>query len=38
MVKDSHYINNTEEEETIEVTSEGLVKTPDSDLGKPLLG
>ena len=40
MAKFSHYINNTEEEETSKLTCIAKVKkkTPGSDLGKPLLG
>ena len=37
MAEDSHYINNTEEEESTKLTGK-VKKTPDSDLGKPLLG
>ena len=36
MAEDSHYINNTEEEESTKLTGK-VKKTPDSDLGKPLL-
>ena len=40
MVENCHYINKSEEKNPRKLTSEAKVKkkTPDSDLGKPLLG
>ena len=39
MAEPSHYINNTEEEDPTKLTRKVKVKkTPDPDLGKPLLG